>query len=418
MVDAQIEKMGGLGLPLRYGPGSKFGDRYSTPGGEDYRETLISLPPETKVYKLWPVVGGDGLEHGRYVDPESAQMAANRIAGGMVLDPVEQNAVTGYYGHHWSEPNVVAHIRSQMLTSTPEGANRPFKVYSMDETQSDMAQDARKYGLKMSEEERQAIRDRIDQVRQERAKYIGSTDLDERSKYDFLAKEEDDLLKKYNENEKKAVKESPYIGSTQGWTDLAVKKALDDALDSGAEYFTFTPGEVQADRYSLARDLSHLEYEPSKNGTYQIIAVNKQGKNVVDNYYNYDEISETFGKEIAEKIKNDAGRKMENKHLPDWRILDNEQIKAKGDKMVDYYENIYKKRVLKVIKDATGKKASWERIPVDTANGVRMQDAIRIDDMQDARFSDFNKGGRVTGGNPYGNDDPAVSRAIALTREY
>ena len=28
------------------------------------------------------------------------------------------------------------------------------------------------------------------------------------------------------------------------------------------------------------------------------------------------------------------------------------------------------------------------------------------------------QGGRVTGGNPHGNDNPAVSRAIALTREY
>ena len=169
---------------------------------------------------------------------------------------------------------------------------------------------------------------------------------------------------------------------------------------------------------SLARDLSHLEYEPAENGTYQIIAVNKQGKDVVDNYYNYDEIAETFGKEIAEKIKADTGRKMEDRPLRGWRILDNEQIKAKGDKMVDYYENIYKKRVLKVIKDATGKKASWEKIPVDTADGVRMQDAIRIDDMQDARFSHFASGGTVTGPHSYGNNDAHVNHALALTREY
>ncbi len=420
MIDDTIAEMGGLGVPLRFGPGSKYGEKYVTPGGTDYRETLIALPPDESVLVEWPVVGPDGVQRGRYYDRESAQMMADRISG-TVLDPINTKVISGYYGNHWSEPNVVAHIRSQMLTATPEGANRPFKVYNMDETQSDMAQDARKYGLKMPEAERKAIRDRIDQIREERAKYIGSTDLDERSKYDFLAKEEDDLLKKYNQNDKKAVKDAPYISSTQGWTDLAIKKAIDDALDSGAEYFTFTPGTVQADRYSLARDLSHIEYEPADEdvgkGVYQIIAVNKQGKDVIDSYYYYDEIEETFGKEIAEKIKNDTGRKMEDRPYRDWRILDNEQIKAKGDKMVDYYENIYKKRVLKVIKDATGKKASWERIPVDTADGIRMQDAIRIDDLHDARFSDFNKGGSVTGGKSYDND-ASVAHALALTREY
>jgi hypothetical protein len=34
-----------------------------------------------------------------------------------------------------------------------------------------------------------------------------------------------------------------------------------------------------------------------------------------------------------------------------------------------------------------------------------------------ARFSDFNKGGRVTGGNAYDNDK-TVDSALALTREY
>jgi hypothetical protein len=280
-----------------------------------------------------------------------------------------------------------------------------------------MAQDARKYGLKMSDDERQAIRNRIDEVRQERAKYIGSTDLDERSKYDFLAKEEDDLLKLYNQDFKKDVKNAPYIGSTQGWTDLSIKKSIDQALDSGADYFTFTPGEVQADRYSLARDLSHIEYEPNNDGTYLVSAINKNGKNVLENEFNYDDLEDHFGKEIAQKIKSDVGRKMEDRPLRDWRILDNEQIKAKGDKMVDYYENIYKRRVLKVIKDATGKKANWEKIPVNTANGVEMRDAIRLDDLHDARFSDFNKGGRVTGGNSYGNDQ-SIASALALTREY
>ena len=79
--------------------------------------------------------------------------------------------------------------------------------------------------------------------------------------------------------------------------------------------------------------------------------------------------------------------------------------------MINYYDNIFKRRVEKVVKDATGKKVEWEVIPVNTADGLREQLGFRLtDDMKNARFSDFNKGGRVA--------DPAVNKALALTSEY
>jgi hypothetical protein len=49
------------------------------------------------------------------------------------------------------------------------------------------------------------------------------------------------------------ISRAPYVTSTEGWTDLALKKSLDKAIDSGSDYFTWTPGEVQAQRYNLSK---------------------------------------------------------------------------------------------------------------------------------------------------------------------
>jgi hypothetical protein len=86
--------------------------------------------------------------------------------------------------------------------------------------------------------------------------------------------------------------------------------------------------------------------------------------------------------------------------------------------MINYYNNIVPKRLEEVIRKATGKKPKIETITVQTADGPRQQLGIRIDeDLRNSRFSDFNKGGRVTGGNTYGNDQ-SIANALALTREY
>ena len=63
-----------------------------------------------------------------------------------------------------------------------------------------------------------------------------------------------------------------------------------------------------------------------------------------------------------------------------------------------------------VIKKSTGIKPEIETITVNAADGPRQQLGVRItDEMREkARFSDFNKGGRVS--------DPIVNKALSLTR--
>ena len=396
----EYEGLGGFGSP-RY-------RRHSTLGGEDYKETLITLPTN---------------EYGRLFQS----------------------------GHWEGYPNVIGHIRTQVLDVTPPGANRPYKAFNVDEAQSDYAKEGREIGFSSAEE----ISKREEEVRavqKEREKYqsdlraegekIAALEweaerqlgpfppvsdrfarqqrIDEKramlnsnpdymeaySRHAELQQKNNELIREELRLSRniKGVPSAPYVASTQNWTDLSVKKALDQAMDAGADYFTYTPGKAQAARYSLRNAVDELLYSPSESRLYG----RKDGRWVFDQKVEPDKLSKYVGSSVADELLKQP-TKTSRWYATPRHVLSGQQLELGGEGMIDYYDNIYKKRVEKVVKDATGKKVQWEVIPVQTADGPREQLGFRLtDDMKEARFSDFNKGGRVS--------DPVVNKALSLTR--
>lgn len=383
MVDATIKEMGGLGEPLRYGPGSSYGEKYVTPGGADYRETLITLPTS---------------EYGKL-----------------------------YQSGHWQDvPNVVGHIRTQVLDVMSPGANRPYKAFNVDEAQSDYAKAGREKGFGISKEEYEKVemqalisRERLlqhyenlpdrhrptnEEIQSDISRMINGRlpiFIDPEGSAEPLV---DAFMNDYKLLEKaaNAIPTAPYVTSTQNWTDLSIKKALDQAMDAGADYFTYTPGEAQAKRYSLRNEVQGLAYDPEEK-TLSFYPKDGRGWQDVPDTVPREDLKKYVGEEAAKKLLAQEPNALSGNH-----ILEGIDLEFGGEGMIDYYNNIYKKRVEKVVKDATGKKVQWEVIPVQAADGPREQLGFRLtDDMKEARFSDFNKGGRVT--------DPIVDKALSLT---
>ena len=219
----------------------------------------------------------------------------------------------------------------------------------------------------------------------------------------------------------------PFVKSMEGWSKLTIKKQLDKALDSGADYFTWTPGEAQAQRYSLSKVADRITYNPpfvSASGNKypgKIVAL-KNGSVVFEKKdVSPEKLPEFIGDELSSKL-------MKNREVVDAGMfsglerysVSGDELKFGGEGMRKYYDSAFVKYVQDVFKEATGEKPKIEIIEANTADGPRQQLGIRLtDEMREkARFSDFNRGGTVTAPSSYGNDDPAVSRAIALTREY
>jgi hypothetical protein len=260
----------------------------------------------------------------------------------------------------------------------------------------------------------------------------------------------------------------PFVSGTEGWTDRAIKQELDKALDSGSDYFSWTPGEAHVERYDLSRHIGKIEYNPD-DGSF--LAYDPKGKMVVNESINDpSELDEYVGKELGDKIRAeeasrradiyDAMESVKNENgewdvfmngeqmygyggepatfasRGDARDFINEQlandfasnpvklegldIKTGGEGMIGYYDKIYLKRVQEVLKRATGTKPEIEVIEVQTSAGPRKQLGVRLtDEMREkARFSDFNRGGTVTSPKVHDTNHETVNRALALTREY
>jgi hypothetical protein len=465
-VDATIEEMGGLGQPLRYGPGSSYGEQYVTPGGTDYRETLITLPQDLpfKERKL-AELDAEAARLERAGDPRWRDVSRKR---GELLRSQGRSI---YSSGHWrGVPNVAGHIRTQVLDVTPPGANRPYKAFNVDEAQSDWAKSGREKGF-VTPEDKASLPSLVKQyselAKQHRdlERLIGNGDdttpeIAAATKQAIeLSRQMMDLSEEMTRIRTGGIPMAPYVTSTQGWTDLSIKKSIDQALDAGADYFTYTPGDVHVDRYSLSNHLGEIRYNPENR---VLEGLDKQGTPVISEYDVPPEKLDAYvGKEMADKIRDQhAARKKDfyssfsiektqdgnfallKNGKPGWGVYvsksDAEEelknvfndfvgfkpvtfsgldLKVGGEGMIDYYNNIYKRRVEKVVKDATGKKVEWEVIPVNTADGPREQLGFRLtDDMKNARFSDFNKGGRVTNSAIYADSD-AVNKALALTRD-
>jgi hypothetical protein len=205
---------------------------------------------------------------------------------------------------------------------------------------------------------------------------------------------------------------------------------------------------VQAERYDLSKHISKVQYNPDDGS---LLAYDPKGKMVVNESVNDpSDLDEYLGKELADKMRIEADIRRsvideyeiaKDEETGEWGVylygepsgetfsskghardylnemvandlaqnpaeLSGLDLKVGGEGMIDYYNNIYKKRVEKVVKDLTGKKVQWEVLPAETSEGIVPRLGFRIDDdLREAKFPTFASGG-------------VVNKALQLTRDY
>jgi hypothetical protein len=471
------DSIGGLSQPLRYGPGTRY-QQYNTLGGEDYRETLVTLPQKEDVYEYqvfgaFPRSFATKAEAEDYVSKLNAMKSNpdfSSLTEQLEKYPPSIDKVLGpkevlFKSGHWDNiPDIVGHIRTQILTARIPGVNRLMKLFNVDEAQSDWGKAGRDRGFKIPGA-RKKIADLEAQIRAANEKFstVGAAvkkQFDDAYSPIAKAREaEEEILREalqrgemkprefeeasmaitekyrpftvplfaerdrafallqqenakttselYDQKSKlmdaeKGVSSAPYVTNTQQWTDLSIKKSLDQAIDSGADYFTFTPGEVQAKRYSLRNQVDELHYDPDD----RVLFARKNGKSVMEqDAVEPEELEKYIGKELAQKLLSQPTKPSKWFKTPRHTIT-GQDLEVGGEGMIDYYNNIYKKRVEKVVKDLTGKKVQWEVLPAETSEGIVPRLGFRIDDdLREAKFPTFASGG-------------IVNKALALTRNY
>lgn len=266
---------------------------YALPGGERYREVTLQLPPT-----------GKGSER-------------------------------GFQSAHWSDPNVLAHLRMSDRTGS-----QGEKVLHVDEIQSDWAQKGRDEGFYKGPTKQlsgEVVREEGPEdrwrVNWEDGSFSGGYG------YEAAARAR---LNQGKTDEKPGVPVGPHVTDTNSWTDLALKRALKEAAEGGYDKMVWTPGETQADRYNLVHSVKKLAFDPLTKKLF-VTPIGKDEAVEAPGVFTKDNLRNFVGKGVAEKLL--AADPQHGIHA-----LEGDQLSTSGEGMKNFYDRIVPSRLQALVK--------------------------------------------------------------------
>ena len=290
--------------------------QYQLPGGENYREILLTLPQKKNQF------------------PDFEQWLTNRYGGSEVPEGVRQAARKeyerqssglgisgGYQSGHFNQPNILAHMR---VNDRVDADGK--KMLLIEEIQSDWHQAGRekgyqnKSGLSQEQiaEKQKEIFNRFDAgeiTREQRNAEINSLDA--------------------SKEKLQGVPDAPFKDT---WHQLALKRALKYAADNGYDRVGLTTGRQQAERYNLAKQVDYIDYVREGPDKYRMAIVGKdgQGVNLPKDIFSEVELKSYLGNDVAKRIVNGEGQRGGGR-----MTLRGPDLQVGGEGMKKYYDEIY-----------------------------------------------------------------------------
>lgn len=349
--------------------------QYQLPGGSNYRELLLTLPPakptpSTTRFRIRITPSEYAASQGTTVHDEIATQPTidnlrrhgHRID---VLGPaMVHNAEKDFTGGHFDEPNVLAHVRFNDRIS-PDGKKTLF----IEEVQSDWHQMGRKQGyrsaisereLKQLEEKRLAawrealpLVESADNLGYDSASQVSGDLASGALNPDYIdetgvpglraaARKYAEIAKEYREAKKQSEIGVPDAPFKTTWHELAMKRMLRYAAENGYDRIAWTTGEQQAARYDLSKHIDSLNWQKNPDGTYNISPL-KNGEAVGNASMQRvapDKLADVIGKEVAEKIINGHGQTWTDNKGTAQGELSNLDLKVGGSGMKGFYDKI------------------------------------------------------------------------------
>ncbi|HMH96295.1 MAG TPA: hypothetical protein VK577_06915, partial [Bradyrhizobium sp.] len=316
-------------------PGAARYAGYQLPGGENYREKLLTYAPPG------------------FADAEAARDAGHPV----------------YQSSHWDEPNVLAHLRmndrdvtgngfvvrnqvsgnasqhfpdhataNAYIEKLPENIQRQVNIVPareakpslhLEEIQSDWHQTGREKGYG------QGLKPgwRYNTLEDGGIAVHGPDRAAPPYGIGANPAEAERVARHFGGLETGGVPDAPF---KKNWHELALKRALHEAAETGKDRISWTPGEAQAARYDLSTQLHRLEWNRNPDGTYDLKGVGRSQTAVQRSTSIGDNIPEAklpdyVGKEMAERIANEKAN---------YKKYEGVDLKVGGQGMKGFYDKI------------------------------------------------------------------------------
>lgn len=385
-------------------------EKWLLPGGENYREVLLQSP-ESSEY----VVRNKRDEIlSRHPNRESALEAMKQHKENDPFVNIDKASdIEGYNSDHWHEPNVLAHLRMSDRTGPngekllhveemqsdwgQEGREYGFKNPELESRKAKLIGSIADAMHRREEEFKRIHRQHaIDMGPYDKAYKNAMAEADEKffsSKQGYsdqaeynqvgekveeelahLRKEADakrhaafnqyqygtlynEPINKLKDELKKLPKSGntplgPYVTSTQGWTDLALKRVMKEAAEGGYHGIVFTPGAEQVKRYDLSQQIDELAHwrMGDKIG---LSASGPEGAVLDQHYVSKEKLPSVVGKELAEKILNGEGSSKSVTGYPEEEgvnFISGKDLSVGGEGMKSYYDKMVPSYLQKLAK--------------------------------------------------------------------
>lgn len=365
-----MDQMNTEGKPTKYGG-------YTVPGGENYREVLITLPPAARKGRFDVVSRKEKSilkkaesreEAQAWIDANSGMPAAK---GAEIVERESgQAAAPEYKSGHWDQPNILAHLRVDDRTDADGN-----KVLFINEIQSDWGQQGKKegfFGDPIPQNTNWQAVDTLDSADTRAAAEAKLRDLEPHLAKWAQEGVEDRLVVRENDGQFEIIQESrsttttaprkdgvlaaPFVRDTKAWASLALKRAIMMAVEGGYDRVALITGDQAADLYSLSKQIDNAKWSRRYDGGRMVtlvdladkeigVNVNAEGV-VVDSSVNGAEgkgLDEVVGKGLAEKIMAEESGNLSG--------LD---LNVGGDGMRSFYDQIIPQVARDVLKKLGG----------------------------------------------------------------
>jgi len=317
---------------------------YQLPGGENYREILLTLPFKEpampKGYEVTSMQYDDGTVRYFANTPtttsqgfrtqEEAQAELSKTASNL---KGFREKLASYQSDHFNEPNILAHMR---VNDRVDADGK--KMLLIEEIQSDWHQAGREkgyqnksgiYGEKVTPEE---YKRGVELQNQQRNQSGPLTPSEQAELSDIMTRLEASVVGV-------KVPDAPFKDT---WHQLALKRALKYAADNGYDRVGLTTGKQQIERYAneLRQNVDELQFFPIGNQNNILISAKKGGKQTfsgtvannkfIDGPAEGKTVTEVLGKSMAKQIaeKKDG-------------VIKGDDLTIGGEGMKAYYDEIY-----------------------------------------------------------------------------
>jgi hypothetical protein len=350
------------------GERTKFAN-YQLPGGENYRELLLTLPEDQnrahaqhseRIKELIARRDKMRVALERYPNApadDRARMETDvrntdmQISMAMREKPKDRGA---FRSSHFDEPNILAHVRFNERTDA-DGK----RVLFIEGVQSDWRQKGRKEGygaqsgFKVVDENgdmiaRQPTRDAAERIADNYR--AGTTPLQQQTGRGGAAATVVPVT-----GDIQGVPNAPF---KQTWPMLAMKRMIRYASENGFDRIAWTTGEQQAERYDLSKQIEEVRLLDSGKGHFRFAAWDKSNQLAFEKYFDkapsHAELEEYIGKEPATKLLEAVDQK-NPKSDGTFKSISGLDLKVGGEGMKGFYDKILPGEVNKYVKKWGGR---------------------------------------------------------------